>query len=453
MTVLPTDYEDSKTPSGDLTELPATTSRGINAITGQINANTTAIDGKTALSVDGVFQDEFDLDSDPPSASDVGAYTTSETDAAIAAAIAAGSFATKDADNNITADVFINNTDTTATAAGTTTLTIANKQVQVFTGSTTQTVKLPTTSVKAGQFYVIVNQSSGTLTVQSSGSNTLCTVTAGRVGLFFAQQDTPTAFAHWVPLVPSMSATASTTAMRDLNANIFAANHQIFPLSVTTAAGTTTMTVASSGIMVFTGSTTQTLTLPTTSITAGWPVLVINNSSGAVTVNSSGANLVATLAGGESRLFHAAVDTPTTAAHWRSVQPYDADLATIAGLTATTDNVIQSVSGAWASRTPAQLKSTLALAKGDVGLGNVDNTSNATERAAAATLANKSIALGSNTVTGTLAQFNTAVTDAELVSGSNNGTATSLVLWKGTQAQYDALAGSRSSSTIYVVTP
>lgn len=56
-----------------------------------------------------------------------------------------------------------------------------------------------------------------------------------------------------------------------------------------------------------------------------------------------------------------------------SFQPLDSDLTAIAGLTATTDNVIQSVSSAWASRTPAQLKATLALAKGDVGLGNVDN--------------------------------------------------------------------------------
>jgi hypothetical protein len=65
-------------------------------------------------------------------------------------------------------------------------------------------------------------------------------------------------------------------------------------------------------------------------------------------------------------------------------QPLDSDLTTIAGLTATTDNVIQSVAGAWASRTPAQLKATLALAKGDVGLGNVDNTSDATKFASTA---------------------------------------------------------------------
>lgn len=41
-------------------------------------------------------------------------------------------------------------------------------------------------------------------------------------------------------------------------------------------------------------------------------------------------------------------------------QPIDSDLTTIAGLTATTDNVIQSVGSAWASRTPAQLLATLA---------------------------------------------------------------------------------------------
>ena len=37
------------------------------------------------------------------------------------------------------------------------------------------------------------------------------------------------------------------------------------------------------------------------------------------------------------------------------VQAYDADLATIAGLTATTDNFIQAKSSAWASRTVAQV--------------------------------------------------------------------------------------------------
>ena len=72
-------------------------------------------------------------------------------------------------------------------------------------------------------------------------------------------------------------------------------------------------------------------------------------------------------------------------------QPLDADLTTIAGLTATTDNFMVAVSSAWASRTPSQAKTTLALVKGDVGLGNVDNTSDATKNAAAVTLTNKTL--------------------------------------------------------------
>lgn len=82
--------------------------------------------------------------------------------------------------------------------------------------------------------------------------------------------------------------------------------------------------------------------------------------------------------------------TGTTAAagnhtHSGVYQPLASDLTTIAGLTATTDNVIQSVSSTWASRTPEQLKTTLSLVKGDVGLGNVDNTSDASKPISTAT--------------------------------------------------------------------
>lgn len=89
-------------------------------------------------------------------------------------------------------------------------------------------------------------------------------------------------------------------------------------------------------------------------------------------------------------------------------QTSNANLTTLAGLTATTDNVIQSVAGAWASRTMAQLKTALALVKGDVGLGNVDNTSNATERAAAVTLTNHTL---DNTNTLTVKDANLTIQD------------------------------------------
>ncbi len=63
-----------------------------------------------------------------------------------------------------------------ATAAGTTTLTSASTSIQIFTGATTQTVQLPTAAaIGAGVaiVYVIKNRSSGNVTVQRAGSDTI----------------------------------------------------------------------------------------------------------------------------------------------------------------------------------------------------------------------------------------------------------------------------------------
>jgi hypothetical protein len=69
---------------------------------------------------------------------------------------------------------------TTATAAGTTTLTVASNYRQFFTGSTTQTIVLPVTStLVTGIAYEIENNSTGLLTVNSSGGNLVGTIPAG----------------------------------------------------------------------------------------------------------------------------------------------------------------------------------------------------------------------------------------------------------------------------------
>jgi len=63
--------------------------------------------------------------------------------------------------------------------------------------------------------------------------------------------------------------------------------------STVTAAGTTTLTNTSSYYQQFTGSTTQTVVLPVTStLTQGWTFHIVNNSTGNITVNSSGAQAV-----------------------------------------------------------------------------------------------------------------------------------------------------------------
>lgn len=58
-----------------------------------------------------------------------------------------------------------------------------------------------------------------------------------------------------------------------------------------------------------------------------------------------------------------------------SYQPVDSDLTAIAAIAASNDDIIQRKAGAWTNRTIAQFKTDLAYTKADVGLGNVDNTS------------------------------------------------------------------------------
>lgn len=107
-------------------------------------------------------------------------------------------------------------------------------------------------------------------------------------------------------------------------------------------------------------------------------------------------------------------------------QPLDSDLTTLAGLTATTNNMIVSVSSAWASRTPAQVKTTLSL---DL----VDNTSNATERAATRTLTNARITkrIGTTASSSTPTadadnhdQYNVTAAAANMTVGAPTGTPT-----------------------------
>jgi hypothetical protein len=69
-------------------------------------------------------------------------------------------------------------------------------------------------------------------------------------------------------------------------------------------------------------------------------------------------------------------------------QPLDADLTTIAGLTATTNNFIVSVASAWASRTPAQVRTTLGIGSAGLVATDLADLNEATIEAAIDTLAN-----------------------------------------------------------------
>lgn len=89
-----------------------------------------------------------------------------------------------------------------------------------------------------------------------------------------------------------------------------------------------------------------------------------------------------------------------------------------------------------------------ALTKTDVGLGNVDNTSDATKNAATVTLTNKTMSLTNNTITGTLGLFNAMITDADVPAALNGLTG----VWIGTQAQYDAIV-TKVATVLYAIQP
>lgn len=90
---------------------------------------------------------------------------------------AASIYSTWDANKNFSANSLIPALFSSPLVAGTTTLTVASAQFQQFTGSTTQTVKMPVASTMAlGQTFIIENNSTGVLTVQTSSAAAIATI-------------------------------------------------------------------------------------------------------------------------------------------------------------------------------------------------------------------------------------------------------------------------------------
>lgn len=212
---------------------------------------------------------------------------------------------------------------TTATAAGTTTLTVTSTGIQAFTGTTTQTVVLPVTSTLVlGQQFTIINSSSGVVTVQSSGANTIQAMAASSVAIITCISLSGTGTSSWqlqyysnINATPTASVAAAWDANKNMSAQAFIPGYQ----NVTSAAGTTTLVVGSPGVTYISGSTTQSVVLPVTSTLAlGMQYYVINGSSGAVTVKSSGANSIQVLQAGAIGIYTCILLSGTGTSSWQA---------------------------------------------------------------------------------------------------------------------------------------
>jgi hypothetical protein len=83
----------------------------------------------------------------------------------------------RDASSNVLINEIIEGLTSTATAAGTTTLTVASTPYQRFTGTTTQICKLPdATTLTVGHYYTVLNRSTDAVTLNDNGNNTLTTL-------------------------------------------------------------------------------------------------------------------------------------------------------------------------------------------------------------------------------------------------------------------------------------
>jgi len=171
---------------------------------------------------------------------------------------------------------------TTATAAGTTTLLLASNNQQFFTGSTTQTVVLPVTSTLVlGLSYLIVNNSTGVLTVQSSGLNTITLIPAGAAVRCTCILITGTTAASWsfafesssnIPYkqIPTITATVATNILT-LGLNACSLD---FRSSTASSGATTTRNVtAAISMTVSNGSTLGTVS----GVASKFAVLAIDN--------------------------------------------------------------------------------------------------------------------------------------------------------------------------------
>jgi hypothetical protein len=147
---------------------------------------------------------------------------------------------------------------TTATAAGTTTLTAASNYRQFFTGSTTQTIVLPVTStLVTGMAYEIENNSTGLLTVNSSGGNLVGTGPAGVCAHAVCIGTTLTTAADWDWDY------ISTTTITGTGANVLGTSPTITTPTINqlTSAAATALILQSAGTTAITVDTSQNVSI------------------------------------------------------------------------------------------------------------------------------------------------------------------------------------------------
>lgn len=169
--------------------------------------------------------------------------------------------------------------------------------------------------------------------------------------------------------------------------------------STATAGGSTTLTNTSSYYQQFTGSSNQTIVLPVTStLQTGWTFHIVNNSTGTLTVNSSGGNLVISVPTGTTAMVTCIGTSLTTAADWES------GLTDFSSYTGTGGVVVLS-----SSPTMTSPSVTTSLTTGSSSFDLVNTTATTVNFAKAATTISMGAATGTTTVNNALTVTGTTI--------------------------------------------
>ena len=194
-----------------------------------------------------------------------------------------------------------------------------------FTGATYDSIKV----TGVNKVTITEPASSATLTISNGGS----LITSGGHSLTLTTSATTDVT---LPTTGTLATRAGTETLTNKTLTFpVIDNIKLGYTTTATAAGTTTLTATSNRYQRFTGSTTQTIVLPVTSTLAtGVTYEIENASTGNLTVNSSGGNLVITVIPGVSIQCMCIGTAGTNAADW------DAEYNEFATITGTGSNVL-----------------------------------------------------------------------------------------------------------------
>lgn len=224
----------------------------------------------------------------------------------------------------------------TVTSGGTLTLTNASANQQFFTGSSDHTIVLPVAStLSLGTNYKIHNNSSGLITINSSGSS-LVYVLAPQV----------------TAQITCILASGTNAASWDVDTDTTPTDKY---LTTETAGATTTLTSASAQLQFFTGTLNQTLVMPVTStMNIGMYFVINNNSTGTITIKTSNLTDIVTLPANMTINITCILNSGVTPASW------DVDYSGFTNISGTGSPVMSIGSTIANATVTGQLTSTLA---------------------------------------------------------------------------------------------